>query len=155
MASVDTSIEVNVPVSTAYNQWTQLESFPRFMDNIESVNQIDDTTVEFKGEIGGVERRWKARVVEQTPDERIAWKTIEGTQNDGTVLFEPVDANRTRIKLMLDYEPSSFTEKAGDVMGIFESQVKKDLNNFKRFIEEQGGEEGAWRGEVHGGVRSR
>lgn len=155
MASVETSQEVNVPIRTAYDQWTQFESFPQFMEGIEKVEQITDTQVRFTGDVYGKTRTWEARIVDQIPDNRIAWQSIEGAKNDGTVRFEPVDANTTRIDLSLEFEPESFTEKVGDVLGLVEARVKGDLKRFKDFIEERGVEEGAWRGEVHGGVQTR
>lgn len=155
MASVQTTIEVDVPVRTAYDQWTQLESFPEFMEGIKHVEQLSATHVRFKGEIMGKSRTWEARIVEQVPDQRIAWKSIEGAENGGTVLFEPLGPSTTKVTLLLEYAPESWTEKTGDALGIFEARVKKDLHNFKEYIEGRGVETGAWRGEVHGGVQTK
>lgn len=153
MASVQTSIEINVPVDVAYDQWTQLESFDRFMEGIENVQQESDTVVRFTGKVAGKERTWTSKIVEQVPNERIAWQSVEGAENGGTVLFEPVDNERCKVTLMLDHEPEGVVEKMGDATGFFEMRVKSDLENFKKYIESRGRAEGGWRGEIHGGVR--
>lgn len=152
MASVKTTKEIDVPVRTAYNQWTQFESFPRFMEGIEKVEQLSDTRVRFTGNVYGVTRTWEADIVEQTPDERIAWMSRAGPKHGGTVLFEAVNPTRTRITLLLEYDPEGVTEKVGDALGLFESRVRGDLDRFREFIEREGHEEGAWRGEIHGNV---
>ena len=151
MAKVEKSIELNVPVHTAYNQWTQFEQFPQFMDGVKEVRQLDDKRLHWKADIGGKVKEWDAEIAEQTPDRRIAWHSISGTRNAGQVSFQQIDANRTRITLLMDYEPEGVVEKAGDAMGVVSGKVQGDLERFKEFIESRGRESGAWRGEIHGG----
>ena len=148
MAQVEKSIDVNVPVQVAYNQWTQFEDFPKFMEGVKQVRQIDDTTLHWIAEIGGQEREWKARIAEQIPDERIAWAAEGDTPNAGVVTFHRIDDNTTRIMLQMEYEPTDFKEKAGDVLGIVSRRVEGDLKRFKEFIESRGQETGGWRGTV-------
>jgi uncharacterized membrane protein len=145
---VEESIEVNVPVRTAYNQWTQFEEFPQFMDGVESVQQIDDTHLLWTAEIGGKRHEWKAEITEQIPDERVAWKAIEGKGNSGVVTFHRIDDNRSKIMVQLDFEPEGLTEKVGSALGADSRRVKADQERFKEFIESRGAETGAWRGEV-------
>jgi uncharacterized membrane protein len=142
------STEVNVPVRTAYNQWTQFEEFPNFMEGVESVTQVDDTTLAWKAEIAGQKREWTAKITEQEPDMRIAWRSAEGPTNAGVVTFHKLDPNTTRVMLQMEFDPEGFVETAGDVLGIVESRVKGDLKRFKEFIESRGRETGAWRGRV-------
>ena len=152
MSTIEKTVEVNVPIRTAYDQWTQFESFPEFMDGVESVTQLDDTHLHWKAEIAGVTREWDAEIVDQTPDERITWRALAGTKNDGTVSFAPVGMEgSTRITLRLDYEPEGMMEKAGDMLKIVERRTQGDLERFKKFIEERGTETGAWRGDVQPG----
>jgi uncharacterized membrane protein len=153
MPKVEDSIEVQVPVQQAYNQWTQFEEFPRFMEGIESVLQLDDTHVQWVAEIGGVRRQWTTKITEQRPDERIAWETIDGeVKNDGVVTFEQVTDDQTRVNLRMDVEGESTAENvAGDLLGIVKRQVHGDLERFKRLIEDRHQETGAWRGEVQDG----
>ena len=146
--TIEKSIDVNVPVSTAYNQWTQFEEFPRFMDGVQSVTQQDDTHLHWVAEIVGVRREWDAEIVEQVPDQRIAWRATSGTKNDGTVIFLPEGPDRTRITLKLDVEPEGVVEKAGDALGIVSKRAEGDLKRFAKFIENRGTETGAWRGQV-------
>ena len=149
MSTIEKTIRVEVPVRTAYDQWTQFESFPQFMEGVDSVRQLDDKHVHWKAEIGGVTREWDAEIVHQTPDERITWRAVEGTTNDGTVSFASEEMGRsTRVTLRLDYEPEGPLEKAGDLLNIVERRVEGDLERFKSFIESRGTETGAWRGEV-------
>ncbi len=152
MGKIEASIEVNVPVSTAYNQWTQFEEFPRFMDGIESVKQIDDRTLEWHANIAGNDETWTAEITEQEPDQRISWRSTSGARNDGVVTFEPIDENRTRVMLEMDWEPKGAVERVGDALGFDERQVKGDLERFKKFIESRGTETGAWRGEINEGT---
>jgi uncharacterized membrane protein len=144
------SIEVQVPVEQAYNQWTQFEEFPKFMEGIQSVQQLDDTHVRWVAEIRGENRQWTTEITEQRPDEKIAWKTIEGeVKNDGVVTFEQVGDGQTRINVQMDVESESSTQNvAGDLLGIVKNQVHGDLERFKKLIENRGEETGAWRGEV-------
>ncbi len=148
MSTIEQSVEVNVPVRTAYNQWTQFEEFPRFMEGVESVRQMDDTTLHWKVEIGGQTKEWDAKITEQRPDERIAWTNIDGATNAGVVTFHRLDENKTRIMLQMEYEPEGLKERFGDVLGVVESRTKGDMQRFKEFIESRGSETGAWRGEV-------
>jgi uncharacterized membrane protein len=148
MSSIEQSVEVEVPVRTAYNQWTQFEAFPVFMEGVEQVEQLDDRHLHWKVAIGGVHREWDAEITEQSPDQRIAWKTVEGAKNDGVVTFHRLDDNRTKVMLQLDFEPEGLVEHAGDAVGMVKSRTKSDLERFKDFIEGRGKETGAWRGEV-------
>jgi uncharacterized membrane protein len=147
VSTIEKTIEVEVPVHTAYDQWTQFESFPRFMEGVESVRQLDDKRLHWKAEIGGVEREWDAEIVDQTPDQQITWRSLDGTDNKGTVQFRPAQSG-TSITLRLDFHPEGFVEKAGDVLGIVERRAEGDLERFKEFIEHRGVETGGWRGEV-------
>ncbi|MDP9022448.1 MAG: SRPBCC family protein [Actinomycetota bacterium] len=143
------SIEVNVDRTTAYNQWTQFEDFPKFMNNVEQVRQVDDVTLHWKGNIAGAEREWTAKITEQRPNERIAWRAEGEVTQAGTVTFEPLDGQRTRVNLELEFEPDDWREKVADAVNITDRRVQSDLERFKEFIEERGGQEtGAWRGEV-------
>jgi len=150
MPKIADSIEVQVPVEQAYNQWTQFEEFPKFMEGIQSVQQLDDTHVRWVAEIGGENREWTTEITEQRPDEKIVWKTIEGeVKNDGVVTFEQVGDGQTRINVQMDVESESSTQNvAGDLLGIVKSQVHGDLERFKTLIENRNEETGAWRGEV-------
>jgi uncharacterized membrane protein len=148
MSEKEKSIEVDVPVSTAYNQWTQFEEFPQFMEGVESVTQVDDTRLHWVAEIAGTRREWDAEIVDQEPDQRIAWRSIDGTGNAGVVTFRPVGEARTQITLDLDVEPEGLVEKIGDKLGFVSKQAEGDLKRFKEFIESRGVETGAWRGEV-------
>jgi uncharacterized membrane protein len=151
MSRIIEEIEVGVPTRVAYDQWTQFESFPRFMEGVERVVQLDDKTLEWTAGIAGKTKHWRAEIVEQRPDELIAWRSIEGARNDGAVRFEALDAGRTRVVLQLDVEPEGLVEKAGDALGIVERRVRGDLERFREFIEHRGQATGAWRGEVDDG----
>lgn len=151
MSRIVESIEVDVPVRVAYDQWTQFETFPRFMDAIEHVEQLDDETLEWTAVIAGVVERWRARIVEQRPDELVSWRSIDGARNDGEVRFEVIDPRRTRVTLELDVEPRTLVEKAGDALGVVERQVKGDLERFRDYIESRGTPTGGWRGMVRNG----
>ncbi len=148
MAEYKESVEVEVPLQTAYNQWTQFEDFPQFMDGVESVTQLDDTHLQWVAEIAGQRREWQAEIYDQRPDEQICWRATEGQWHGGIVRFEPLGADRTRVTLTMTYEPQGAMEKVGDALGIVESKVRGDLKRFKDFIESRGRETGAWRGEV-------
>jgi uncharacterized membrane protein len=154
MSNIEESIEVQVAVATAYNQWTQFEEFPRFMDGVESVTQVDETHLHWVTKIGGKREEFDAEVTEQTPDQRIAWKSTGGAQHAGVVTFHRLDEDVTRIMLQLDIEPSGVVEKVGDAVGVPKRQVKGDLQRFKELIESRGTESGAWRGEVKQDARS-
>ena len=155
MSKISKSIEADVPVSTAYNQWTQFESFPQFMEGVEEVRQLDDKRLEWKAEIGGIERSWRAEIVDQKPDQRVSWRSVSGAKNDGTVTFEPLGDSRTRVTVELDVEPEGVIENIGDALGILDRRIQGDLERFKEFIESRGQETGAWRGEVQQGQPTR
>lgn len=148
MASIQKTIEVNVPVSTAYNQWTQFEEFPQFMDGIEEVKQLDNKSLHWKAQIGGKNEEWMAEIDEQIPDKRIAWHSISGARNDGIVTFEPLGPTKTQVMLHLEYDPEGIVETVGDKLGFVSRRVEGDLERFKKFIESRGTETGAWRGSV-------
>lgn len=142
------SIDVSVPVSTAYNQWTQFESFPRFMEGVERIDQVSPTKTHWVTKIAGIQREFDAEITEQHPDERVAWTTENGTHQAGVVTFHRISDATTRVTLQLDHDPEGFVEKVGDALGIVQRRVKGDLENFKKFIETRGSEEGGWRGDV-------
>lgn len=150
MEQVEKIVEVNCPISTVYNQWTQFEDFPRFMAGVKEVRQIDDTHVHWRAEIGGKDKEWDAEITEQEPDKRISWKSVSGTLNAGTVRFEPLGTDRTRVRLVMAYEPEGAMENLGDAMGLVSKRVESTVQDFKEFIESRGRETGAWRGEVDG-----
>jgi uncharacterized membrane protein len=148
MSSIETSIEVDVPVRTAYNQWTQFEEFPRFMEGVREVQQLDDRRLRWRAEIGGKEKVWEAEIAEQIPDERVAWHSTSGATNAGVVTFHYLAPEKCRIMLQMKYDPQGFVENVGDALGAAKARIKGDLERFKQFIESQGRESGAWRGEV-------
>ncbi len=148
MSTVTESIDVNVPVRTAYNQWTQFEEFPAFMENVEEVRQLDDKRLHWKAKIAGQTKEWDAKITEQTPDQRVAWTATSGDGNAGVVTFHRIDDNRTRVTVQMDVAPEGVVEKVGDAIGVPERVVKDDLERFKEFIERRGSESGAWRGEI-------
>ncbi len=145
---VEKSIMVNVPVSTAYNQWTQFEDFPQFMGGVQRVTQLSDDRLEWVAEIAGVRRQWEAKILEQLPDQKVAWAATEGATNAGAVSFEDVGGGQTSVRLFLEYEPEGVVEKVGDKLNIVENQAEADLDRFKAFIESEGYATGAWRGSV-------
>jgi uncharacterized membrane protein len=151
MASVNDQIDVNVPLSTAYNQWTQFEEFPRFMEGVKSVEQLDDTRLRWVAEIAGSEKEWIAEITEQAPDMRVAWRAMSGAENAGVVTFHRIDDDTTRVALQLEADPEGPIETAGAALGFLERRVKGDLERFKEFIESRGAESGAWRGTVETG----
>jgi uncharacterized membrane protein len=149
---VEKSILVNVPVSTAYNQWTQFEDFPQFMGGVKSVTQLDDNRLEWVAQIAGVRRQWTAQILEQVPDQKVAWAATEGATNAGAVTFEDLGGGQTSVHLSLEYEPEGLLERAGDKLNIVENQAEADLDRFKAFIEAEGYATGAWRGSVNEGA---
>ena len=153
MAKVEQSIDVNVPVSTAYNQWTQFEEFPRFMEGVKQVRQLDDQTLEWTAEIGGNEETWTAEITEQEPDQRIAWHAVSGVSQGGVVTFHYIDPDTTRVMLQMEWEPQNAAEQVGSALGFDDRRVQGDLERFKEFIESRGAETGAWRGEIEQGSR--
>jgi uncharacterized membrane protein len=148
MSKIESSIDVEVPVRVAYNQWTQFEEFPQFMDSVESVTQLDDTHLRWVAKVGGVRKEWEAEVTEQEPDQRVAWTSTTGARNAGAVDFHRLDDRKTRITLTMDVEPDGALEKVGDAVGVPEREVEGDLKRFKKFIEQRGAATGAWRGKV-------
>ena len=150
MNTVEKSIVVDVPVNTAYNQWTQFEEFPQFMEGIEKVRQEGDSHTHWHANIAGKEVQWDADITEQTPDQRVSWRSTTGVHNAGTVSFQSQGADRTNVTLRLEYEPEGFFETVGSALGFVDSRVEGDLERFKTFIESRGNETGAWRGEIHG-----
>jgi uncharacterized membrane protein len=155
MERIDKSVEVKCPVRTVYNQWTQFEEFPRFMAGVKEVKQLDDTHLHWRAEIWGKDKEWDSEIIEQVPDQRIAWRSTSGdAPNAGTVRFEPVAADRTRVRLTMEYEPQGVIENVGDKLGVLSARVQNTVEDFKKFIEARCDETGAWRGEVHGGQRT-
>lgn len=148
MSKIEESIDVNVPVRVAYDQWTQFEEFPRFMDGIESVEQVDDTNLHWVAKIGGIRKEWDAEITQQEPDQRVAWKSTTGADNGGAVDFHRLDDRLTRITLTMDVEPEGVVETAGDAVGVPARMVSGDLKRFKEFIEGRSEASGAWRGTV-------
>ncbi len=150
MSRFEHAIVVDAPIGEVYNQWTQFEQFPRFMEGVESVVQRDDRTLEWTAEIAGQRLHWTAVITDQTPDTRVAWKSTSGAENAGAVLFEPADEGRTQVTLRMDVDPDGLLQNVGDALGIVEQRTKGDLERFKEFIESRGAATGAWRGEIHG-----
>jgi uncharacterized membrane protein len=148
MSTITESVDVQVPVTTAYNQWTQFESFPQFMAGVQEIRQLDDTHTHWVTKMGGVTREFDATITEQHPDERVAWKSDNGPKQAGVVTFHKLDDNRTRVTAQMDIEPEGVMEKAADKVGMIEGRVKDDMERFKQFIEGQDRETGAWRGDV-------
>ena len=148
MASVQKSIDVHVPVRTAYNQWTQFEEFPHFMQGVEEVRQLDDKRLHWKATIGGKAEEWDAAITEQVPDMRVAWTNTTGARNAGVVTFHRLDDTTTRVMLQLDYDPEGVVENVGDALGFVSRRVEGDLERFKEFVEARGQETGAWRGTI-------
>jgi uncharacterized membrane protein len=149
---VEKRILVNVPVSTAYNQWTQFEDFPRFMGGVKRVTQLSDDRLEWVAEIAGIRRQWEAKILEQVTDRKIAWAATEGATNAGAVEFEDVGGGQTSLRLTLEYEPEGLVEKIGDKLNVVENQAEADLNRFKAFIEDERYASGAWRGSINEGA---
>jgi uncharacterized membrane protein len=155
MERIEKSVEVKAPVRAVYNQWTQFEEFPRFMDGVKEVKQLDDTHVHWHAEIWGKDKEWDAEITEQVPDQKISWRSTSGdAPNAGTVRFEPVGPDRTRVNLTMEYEPQGVVENVGDKLGVMSARVQNTVEDFKKFIETRGRETGAWRGEVHGGQKT-
>ena len=148
MATIEQSIDVEVPVQTAYNQWTQFEEFPRFMEGVEEVRQLDDTRLHWVAELGGSRHEWDAEITEQHPDERVAWRNTDGKENAGVVTFHQLDDNRSRVMVQMDFVPEGVKEKLGTALGAPDRRVQGDLERFKELIESRGTESGSWRGEV-------
>ncbi len=151
MARVEKSIEIEKPLRMVYDQWTQFEEFPRFMEGVQEVVQHGDRTLHWRARIGGKVEEWDAEIVNQVPDQQIAWRHTRGAVNRGVVSFIPLDAERCEVTLALEYDPNGFVEKLGDILGVVSRRVEGDLERFKKFIEERGEETGAWRGSISPG----
>jgi uncharacterized membrane protein len=151
MPTIHENIDVNVPVRTAYDQWTQFEDFPRFMEGVERVVQLNDTTLEWTAKVAGKQKSWEAKIVTQEPDREIAWQSTSGAKNNGVVRFESLASDSTRIDLSMDVDPEGAVENVGTALQVPQAQVKGDLERFKHFVESRGQETGAWRGSVEGG----
>jgi uncharacterized membrane protein len=148
MGAVTESVDVAVPVTTAYNQWTQFEEFPHFMEGVTTVRQISDTLIHWETDIGGVKRQFDAQITEQLPDERVAWKSTEGVRQAGVVTFHRLDETHSRVTAQMEFEPEGVAEQTADKLGVLSRRIKGDLKRFKKFIEDRRSETGAWRGEV-------
>jgi len=151
METIEQSIEVDAPVSMVYNQWTQFEDFPRFMEGVKSVRQLDDKRLHWHAEIAGKDKEWDAEIVEQRPDELIMWRSTTGVHNGGEVRFDQTSGGKTRVTLVMTYDPEGVVENVGDALGLVSMRVKGDLKRFEKFIEERRNETGGWRGEIRGG----
>jgi uncharacterized membrane protein len=147
-SSIEKSIEVHAPIDAVYNQWTQFEEFPRFMEGVKEVKQMGATRLHWKAEVAGKLKEWDAEIVEQAPDSRIAWRSLSGTETSGDVVFQPTEAG-TRVTLHLCYDPEGVIENVGDALGLVGRRIEGDLKRFRDFIEARGRETGAWRGEIH------
>jgi uncharacterized membrane protein len=150
MAKIEKDVVVDVPVSVAYNQWTQFESFPEFMEGVKEVVQLDEKRLRWRAEIAGKDEEWEAEITDQVPDRHIAWRSVTGAMNAGSVIFQPAGDGKTKVSLELGYEPREPAEKVGDALGFLERRVSGDLERFKRFVESRGAPTGSWRGEIHG-----
>jgi len=148
VSRISDTIDLDVPVSVAYDQWTQFETFPQFMEGVERVVQLDERTLDWTATIAGRTKHWRAEIIEQVPDRVISWRSTEGARNDGTVRFQPVDVERSRLTVELEVEPDGAIEATGDALGLVGRRVRGDLERFKAFIESRGVATGAWRGEV-------
>ena len=148
MARIEESIDVDVPVTTAYNQWTQFEEFPQFMEGVESVEQMGDKRLHWCAKVAGKTEEWDAEISEQIPDKRVAWRSTTGAENAGVVTFHFLESDKTRVTLQMDYDPEGFVETVGDKLGFVSRRVEGDLGRFKEYIEERGAESGGWRGEI-------
>jgi uncharacterized membrane protein len=149
MSNVTESVEVNVPVRTVYNQWTQFTEFPRFMEGVEEISQVSDTLTHWRVKVAGAMREFDAQITEQIPDERVAWKSIDGPEHGGVVTFHRLGEDTTRVTIQLAIDPEGFAEKVADKAGLIQHRAKGDLKRFKEYIESRGTETGAWRGEVN------
>ena len=148
MSSVEESIEVNVPVSTAYNQWTQFEDFPKFMESVHEVRQLDNKRLHWRADVAGKENEWDAEITEQIPDKKIAWRSMSGPPNGGVVTFQKISPNTTRITLKMEYQPEGPLEQLGDFFGAMRMEARSNLQRFKELLEARGRETGAWRGTI-------
>ncbi len=150
MEHIEKWVEVDAPLSMVYNQWTQFEEFPEFMEGVTEVRQLDDKRLHWKAKIAGKEKEWNAEIFEQSPDDRIAWRSTSGAENTGRVSFQSLGPNKTRVNLRINYDPEGVLENVGDALGIVSMRVQGDLNRFKDYLESRRSESGSWRGEIHG-----
>jgi uncharacterized membrane protein len=148
MSTITETVDVEVPVATAYNQWTQFESFPQFMEGVEQIRQLDDIHLHWVTKVGGATREFDATITEQHPDERIAWRSDSGPNHAGVITFHRLNGSTTRVTAQMDLDPEGFAENVGDKLGVLDRRVKNDMRRFKEFIEHRGGETGSWRGDV-------
>ncbi|GAB3006585.1 SRPBCC family protein [Amycolatopsis acidiphila] len=148
MSTITETVDVDVPVTTAYNQWTQFESFPQFMEGVEQIRQLDDTHLHWVTKVGGATREFDATITEQHPDERVAWRSDSGPNHAGVITFHRLNDSTTRVTAQMDIDPEGFAENVGDKLGVLDRRVKNDMRRFKEFIEHRGGETGSWRGDV-------
>ncbi|MEV0676297.1 SRPBCC family protein [Actinosynnema sp. NPDC050436] len=149
MTTIEKSVDVAVPVTTAYNQWTQFESFPRFMEGVESITQLTPTRTHWVTKVAGAQREFDAEITEQHPDERVAWHSVDGPRQAGVVTFHRLDERTTRVHLQMEFDPDGLTEKAGAALGVVDHRISGDMKRFKEFIEGRGAETGAWREDVN------
>jgi uncharacterized membrane protein len=149
VSTIEQSIDVSVPVSTTYNQWTQFEDFPHFMEGVREVRQLDDRRLRWRVDVGGKEKTWEAEITEQIPDARVAWQSTSGAKNVGVVTFHRLSPEKTRVMLQLEYDPEGVVENIGDAVGVASARVRGDLQRFKEFIEQRGRETSAWRGSIN------
>ena len=154
MSTIEETIEDGVPVRAAYDQWTQFEEFPRFMEGVDEVRQLDDTHLHWRATVAGDTKEWDAEITEQVPERLIAWRATGGYRNAGVVHFEPIGGDRTKIHLQLDHDPEGAVEKVGEWLGLAGRRAKNDLERFREMIESRGSATGGWQGEVHGGTAS-
>ncbi len=150
MAKIEKDIVVAVPVKIVYDQWTQFESFPEFMEGVKEVVQLDEKRLRWSAEIAGKDEEWEAEITDQVPDRHVAWRSVTGATNAGSVTFQSAEDGKTNVSLELTYEPRDAVEKVGDALGFLERRVSGDLERFKQFVESRGAPTGAWRGEIHG-----
>ena len=148
METLEESIEVEAPVTATYNQWTQFEDFPRFMEGVESVTQLDDKRVHWVAEVAGKRKEWDAEITRQVPDREIDWVGLGDPDNRGRIVFEALDGDTSKVTMMLDYEPEGMVEEIGDALGLVKRRVRGDMERFKEFIEARGRETGGWRGQI-------
>jgi uncharacterized membrane protein len=151
MSTTIQTVEIDRPITTVYDQWTQFEGFPQFMEGVEAVRQIDDTHLQWRAKIAGVTRQWDAEIIRQEPHREIAWQATSGTRNRGAVTFREVGVDRTEVALDLDFEPEGAVEQVGDKLGLVKSRASGDLRRFKEFIESRPVPTGAWSGSVRDG----
>jgi uncharacterized membrane protein len=150
MPTVKKSIDIDIPVRAAYDQWTQFEDFPKFMEGVEGVKQVDDKRLHWRAKVGGKVNEWDAEIFKQEPDRVIAWRSTSGERNEGTVTFTPLGADRTKIELAMHWEPKDVVERVGDVFGADDRRIQGDLDRFKEFIESRRSPTGSWRGRIEG-----